>query len=97
MKTLDSIIEKEIRARINENETCKSLAVSASGDPEGYDGIIAAAAEICETIIRNNFDMIIELATGSSYEEEEPEAPVETSFTENIAEEDQDMLRFLME
>ena len=96
MKTLESIIEKEIRARIDDNEICKELVVSASGDPEGYDAAVELATEITEKIIRNNFDMIIELAVGFEPEEEEEEA-IEQPFSENVAEEDQDMLRFLME
>ena len=96
MKTIDSIIDKEIRARVSEDALCEELVLSASQDPEGYDSIIEAAAETAEQMIKNNFALILGYAAGKPAEEEpETEETGEISLGV-VAEEDREMLDFIM-
>ena len=54
MKTLSSIIEKEIRNNLDEIEICNDLVVSSSENPKLYDGIISLAEAMVEDLIKIN-------------------------------------------
>lgn len=104
MKTIESIVDKEIRSRMDENELYKDLILTATSEPDVYDEVVSEASAIIEMLIKNNFDFIIELAAG--YEGEDPEGNTEETDTEEaeadifnteVAEEDQEMLRYIME
>ena len=96
MKTLDAIIEKEIRNRIDDLTICQELITVASQDPQSYDKVIQRASAIAEDILILNFEYIIRLAALEDDEEEsedEPEVSAEKIY--NISAEDEDMLKFI--
>lgn len=96
MKTLDAIIEKEIRNRIDDLAICQELITVASQDPQSYDKVIQRASAIAEDILTLNFEYIIRLAAledDAEESEDEPEVSAEKIYT--ISAEDEDMLKFI--
>lgn len=96
MKTLDAIIEKEIRNQIDDLTICQELITVASQDPQSYDKVIQRASAIAEDILILNFEYIIRLAAledDAEESEDEPEVSAEKIY--NISAEDEDMLKFI--
>ena len=96
MKTLSSIIEKEIRNNLDEIEICNDLVVSSSENPKLYDGIISLAEAMVEDLIKINFRYLIGMAY-QNYEptEEPPEELEKVEVNTDIANEDDAMLRYI--
>ena len=93
MRTLEAVIEKEVRSHVDESELCQSLVMEGTKDPGLYDDIINKAGKIVEELIRNNLEFIINLA--AIEEDDEEEEFEETRPITNISTEDEEMLRFI--
>lgn len=95
MRTIEAIVEKEIRTHIDDIELCQNIVIEGTKDPALYDEIINNAGKVVEAFIKNNIEFIATLATIQDDEEEEPEGDTQPIL--NIAQEDEDMLRFIEE
>lgn len=93
MRTIETIIEKEIKAHIDDSELCQAIIMEGTKDPKVYDDMIEKACRVTERLIKTNFESIISLATlEDNTEEEEPTSIQEIVYA---TEEDEEMLRFI--
>lgn len=96
MKTLESIIEREIRAHIDDNRICQELLTEGLTDTQAYDAIINNACIVAERFIVSNFEDLLKLATIEEEPEEDAEelkVPSEKLYA--ISDEDEEMLKFI--
>ena len=96
MKTLESIIEQEVRAHVDDIKLCNDLVVAGTENPDTYDGIVSIAAEITEGLIKTNFKYIIAVASKEyEYTEPEEEELEQIEVDTNVSDEDKEMLAFI--
>lgn len=103
MKTLETIIEQEIKRHIDDLEVCSDIIAAGTEDPNRYDSIITYASDLAEDIIRTNIKYILHVAHNeydemTQMEEDNPEqedTDIDIEIDKNISEEDLEMLRFI--
>lgn len=97
MRTIETIVEKEIRSHIDSSDLCQEIVMAGTKDPKSYDAVIESACRIVEDLIKINFEYIITLASleDEVEEDDEEELPTAASHLMNISSEDEDMLRFI--